>query len=109
MSVYIKNGTPLQGPSLCETCVSGHVERGYRENEQLVMCEATYFGHRVHFPIRECSSYTERKRQTLRQLEKIAWILEAKNNKRVAGFVAPGGEDVDNQEIELIISAPNNL
>lgn len=108
MNVYVKNGTPVRGPSLCETCVNGHIERGYRENEQLVMCEATYFGHRVQFPVRECSSYTERKRQTLLQLEKIAWIFEAKGNKRVAGFVAPGTEEKSNEDIELIISAPNH-
>jgi hypothetical protein len=106
MGVYVKNGTPPFGPSLCESCVNGHVERGYRENEELVMCEATYFGHRVQFPVRECSSYTEKKRQTLRQLEKIAWIFEAKGNKRVAGFVAPGSEENDDKDIELIVSAP---
>jgi len=70
------------------------------------MCEATYFGHVVRFPVRECSSYTERKRQRLRDMEKIAWTLEAKGNKRVKGFVAPAeGEE---NEIELIISAPGN-
>jgi hypothetical protein len=109
MSVYVKNGTPVQGRSLCETCVNGHIERGYRENEQLVMCEATYFGHRVHFVVRECSSYTERKRKTLRELEKIAWVFQAKGNKRIAGFVAPGSSDDEQQDIELIVTAPNSL
>ena len=30
MSVYVKNGTPLHGASLCDTCVNAHIERGYR-------------------------------------------------------------------------------
>ena len=108
MSVYVKNGASRGNSSLCESCVNGHIERGYRENEEMIICEATYFGHRVYFRVRECSNYTERKRQRLCDMEEIAWILEPRGGKRVAGFVAPGEERKDAEEIELIITAPNN-
>jgi hypothetical protein len=108
MSVHVKKGTPRFGPSLCDTCSSGHVLRGCRENEQMVVCEATYLGHSVPFPVKECSSYAEKKQRTLRDLEKMAWILEAKGNKRVPGFVAPGTGQQGTGEIEMIISAPGN-
>lgn len=55
MGVYVKDGTPLHGKSLCEGCVNAHIERGYRESETLIFCQATNPEHRVRFPVRECS------------------------------------------------------
>ena len=60
MSVYVKNGTPLHAESLCESCANSHIERGYRESETLVFCQATNPEHRVKFRVRECSSHTEK-------------------------------------------------
>jgi hypothetical protein len=37
MSFNVKNGTPMHGPSLCETCERAHIVRGYRESELLVV------------------------------------------------------------------------
>jgi len=104
MSIYVRNGTPQSGQSLCETCVNAHIENGHRENEQLVICEQTYPDHRVLFRVRQCSGYTEQKRQTLKQMEDIAWVVTANGGKRTTGFRQPGS---DENEIELIIQAPN--
>lgn len=49
MSVKVKNGTPVYGPSLCETCEM-----------------------QVKFPVRECSRYVSQGRQRLRDMEEIA-------------------------------------
>jgi hypothetical protein len=106
MGVNVKNGTTPYGPSLCETCVHGHIERGYRETEERTYCEATYRTHRVLFPVRECSAYTERKRQTLKQMEDIAWLLEPRGPKRVAGFAPPGSANDGDNAIELILTEP---
>jgi len=32
MSVNVKNGTPMHGPSLCETCTRAHVAKGFRQS-----------------------------------------------------------------------------
>jgi len=108
MGVYVKNRTPVYGPSLCETCTSGHIERGYRESEVTVICQRTYPEHRVRFRVRECSGYTEIKRQSLKQMEDIAWTIMAKGIKRRTGFVRPGSSEDEREEIELIIQAPGN-
>lgn len=100
MSVNVRNGTPIHGPSLCATCVHAHIERGYRESEQVTFCRLTYFDHRVTFPVRSCTNYTEMKRQTLRQMEDIAWILMPREGKRVPGFVRPD-EIAEGHEIEI--------
>jgi len=33
MSVNVKNGTPLHGPSLCESCMNAHILSGFSESE----------------------------------------------------------------------------
>jgi hypothetical protein len=105
MDVRIKNGTPLHSESLCETCSRAHIERGYGEGELLVVCQATYLEHRVEFRIRECSGYLEKRRQTLYQMEQIAWILAPREGKRKAGFVT-AREMEEESEVELFLSEP---
>lgn len=58
------------------------------------------------FKIRECTNYLEIKRQTLRQMEEIAWVLSPRQGKRKAGFV-PAGELKKESEIELILNEPD--
>ncbi|MGO9588698.1 MAG: hypothetical protein ACLP3K_01455 [Candidatus Acidiferrales bacterium] len=100
MSVNVKDGTPVYGPSLCETCVNAHVERGYRETDLVIFCQATYFEHGVRFRVRECSNYVEKKRQRLKDMEEVAWVLMPRDGKRVAGFVPP--EEVpEDERIEI--------
>jgi hypothetical protein len=104
MGVKVKNGTPLHGKSLCETCVHAQIQKGFRESEEHVLCTASYEGHRVPFPVRECTHYTEIKRQTLKQMEEIAWILSPGGTKRRAGFVAPPDVQKEERDFELILS-----
>jgi len=103
MSVKVKNGTPVHGPSLCETCTRAHFVKGYRESEVLVVCQAIYPERRVTFAVSECSSYVNKIRNTLIEMERIAWTLAPRGPKRKAGFVAPHGPDGDEREIELVL------
>jgi len=103
MAIRIKNGTPVFGESLCDSCSKSHIERGYRENEKLVYCEATYYSHRVPFQVRECSAYVEKSRQTLSQMEEIAWILAPRGSKRRAGFIPANERHKDAETIELVL------
>jgi hypothetical protein len=36
MSVNVQNGTPRDGPSLCDSWANVHVARGYRTSEAVV-------------------------------------------------------------------------
>lgn len=101
MGIHVKNGTPLHGPSLCETCSNAHIERGYRANEELTLCGANYPMHGVRFPVRECTSYVDKNRQDLCQMEKMAWILAPRGPKRRAGFVHATDLMNEDGEIEL--------
>ena len=103
MRVYIRNGTPLDGPSLCETCSLAYLTRGYRQGEEIVVCRAVEPALRLSFRVRECSLYTDKARQTLWEMERIAWTLAPRGSKRQAGFLPPGQVMQEQQETELIL------
>lgn len=102
MSVYVKNGTPRNGESLCQSCSNSHIERGYLESEATVFCQATNPEHRVRFRIRECSSYIEKQKQTLWQMQKIAWVLAERGGRKV-GFVPAKELQKRADEVEIIL------
>lgn len=108
MGVYVKDGTPLHGKSLCEGCVNAHIERGYRESETLIFCQATNPEHRVRFPVRECSGYTEKQKQTLWQMQKVAWILDERGGRKV-GFVPAAELEKRTNEVEIILDKESSL
>ena len=104
MSVKVKGGTPVYGPSLCETCERALTVKGYRENEKLVVCQAMWPEREVKFPVQECSGYASKGRESLDEMKKIAWMLQPRGPKRQAGFVAPShDDDKDESEIELVL------
>jgi hypothetical protein len=105
MSVNVKNGTPVHGPSLCATCSNAHIEKGYRASQELVFCSANYPMHRVPFPIRECTGYLDKTRQDIKAMEQMAWILAPRGPKRKAGFVHSSELRNEEDEIELILNA----
>jgi uncharacterized cysteine cluster protein YcgN (CxxCxxCC family) len=105
MDVRIKNGSPLHGESLCETCSRAHITRGFSESQKVVVCQAIYPERHVPFKVCDCTSYLEVKRQSLKQMEEIAWVLMPREGKRKAGFV-PAREMEEESEIELFLSEP---
>jgi len=105
MSVYIKNGTPLHGPSLCETCTYAHIVKGYRESETISMCTYGSPTVKISFPVRECTSHTDKTHEPLYEMKKAAWELLPRGSKRQAGFYAPGtSENEGSDDLELILS-----
>jgi hypothetical protein len=103
MGVYVKDGTPLDRPSLCETCCNAHLVRGYRASEEVVLCTANNPSRRVRFRVRECTSFIDKNRQSLYEMEKVAWILATGGPKRAAGFVRAGEVADAGREIELAL------
>jgi hypothetical protein len=103
MTVNIRNRTPTHGPSLCDTCFGSLVVEGYRESEKVVICQATWPEKQLLFPVRECSTYEDKGRQTLRPMEDIARTLFPRGPKRQAGFVAPGETNESERDIELVL------
>jgi hypothetical protein len=97
MSIYIKNGTPLRGSSLCESCSRSFIARGYGETELVVVCQALWPEQRMHFPVRARAAYLEKNKPTYKEMEEIAIVLDRVALKRDAGFVRLD-ETVDKSE-----------
>jgi hypothetical protein len=103
MGIYVKNGTPVNGPSLCESCSRGFVARGYSETELVVVCQSLWPERRMHFPVRACTAYVEKNRPTIKDMEDMAVVLDRVALKRDAGFVCPEEAAISGEKIELIL------
>jgi hypothetical protein len=68
-----------------------------------VICRATWPEKEVLFPVRECSTYEDKGRQTLRQMEDITWTLVPRGPKRQAGFIAPRDTNESERDNELVL------
>lgn len=103
MGIYIKNGTPVNAESLCESCSRAFIARGYSETELVSICQALWPERRMHFPVRTCTAYVEKNKPTIKQMEDIAIVLDRVALKRNAGFVYLDETENSGEKIELIL------
>jgi len=92
-----KGGTPEGCESLCRSCTRGHIITGFRASEEEVFCRAFYIEREIHFPVRACTFYEDRRLATKTEMEEIAWHLRSTNGKptRNLGFGRPNSESTD--------------
>jgi len=93
VNIKVLNGTPRDGESLCRTCRYVHLQKGYRDSEEMIYCDWSQT-KRILFNVRECTDYTDRTVPSKYDMEKIAWILEIKGG-RAMGFTPPKPEVLD--------------
>ena len=105
MSIYVKNGTPVGKPSLCESCSRAFIARGYSETELVAICQALWPERRMQFPVRACTAYVEKNKPTFKEMEDMALVLDRVALKRDAGFVRVSENDNDGKQIELILDS----
>ena len=85
------NGKLQEGASLCQTCAHAQIVQGYAESERRIWCTYGRWDHPepIRFAVKECTEYLGREQTSLRQMEKMAWILLSKKGGRPPGFVTP--------------------
>jgi len=86
----VKGGTPVGSESLCRTCSSAHIMRGYRESELLTICYRVEPNIVVPFMIYECSGYYDKNRPSWNQMQKLAIHVQPGNTLKPAGFKTAG-------------------
>jgi hypothetical protein len=89
-TAYIKNGTPVGTGSLCKTCSYAHIMTGYRESEQVTMCNAIHPNIVVPFLMYECSGYYDKNRPTWNQMQNLAIDVVTTPIKPVGFKSGPG-------------------
>jgi hypothetical protein len=90
VKVTVKGGTPEGCESLWRSCTRGHIITGFRVSEEEVFCRTFFVEREIHFPVRECTFYEDKRLATKQEMEEIAWHLRSTNGKplRNLGFVA---------------------
>jgi hypothetical protein len=87
--VKIREGTVTDDATpLCPTCRYATIVRGSRLNDEIVEC-SQLMGRaaRINFAVVRCSSYSDRRRPSIREMEEIAWILRSDERRKTVGFV----------------------
>ena len=101
-TIYVKNGTPLDAQSKCESCLHAHIMRGFRESEEMVYCTVAYGPPlRVPFKVYECSSHLDRNRPTWKQMEDLAIEIQPLSSAKPAGFRRGANDKADDEAEEL--------
>jgi len=89
MQAKVRDGTPQHGePSLCVSCRHATVVRGMRVEDEIVECSELWSDRKfIRFPVRSCSSYSDRRQPLLKDMEEMAWILRSNGRNGRIGFV----------------------
>ena len=110
VTVRVKGGTPEGCESLCRTCTRGHIITGFRATEVEVYCRTFYIEREIHFPVRECTFYEDRRLASKEDMEEIAWRLRSTTTKpnQSLGFVSATQLQEIESEDSGIAPAANN-
>lgn len=102
MAVIIRNGKPQATESLCNSCYWAHIQRGFAESEEVILCAFLRQARLVPFKVSQCTDYNDKRVPSRRDMEEIAWIIRTKDVNRQVGF-AQESEVEETQEAELEI------
>jgi len=94
----IKNGTLIEGESLCRTCRNAHIQKGFRESEEAVFCAWGQL-RAVTFKVADCTDYSNRLVPYRWELEKMALLINIDPARKPAGFRA-GAAFVAREEMD---------
>lgn len=102
MTVVIRSGKPQTTESLCNSCYSAHMQRGFAESEETILCAFLRPARVVPFKVSQCTDYADKRIPSRRDMEEIAWIIRTKDVNRPVGF-ANDVETESSEEDELEI------
>ena len=102
ITLKIKNGTLVEGESLCRTCRNAHIQKGFRESEEAIFCTWGSF-RPVRFKVADCTDYSNRLVPYRWELEKMALLINLDPARKPVGFrgatgFAPSDEEEEEQE-----------
>jgi hypothetical protein len=89
MRVKIQGGTAQHGETpLCQTCRYATIVKGVKLSDEIVECAQLAYGRgRITFPVTYCTTYSDRRQPSLREMEEIAWVLRTNARLNEIGFV----------------------
>jgi hypothetical protein len=100
--VKIKNGTLVEGESLCRTCRSAHIQKGFRESEEAIFCTFSRL-RAVPFKVAECTDYENRNVPYRWELEKMALLINVDPARKRAGFKVGAAAHEEDEEDDYFV------
>src|SRR5579863_5208625 len=103
MSIIIRNGKRQVSESLCSSCYWSHIQRGFAESEEVILCAFLRPARLVPFKVSQCSDYNDKRVPSKADMEEIAWIIRTKDVNRQVGFTKKEMDDDTKKEDDLEI------
>lgn len=99
--IRIRSGTPQGAESLCNSCYWAHIQHGFADSEEVVLCAFLRHARLVPFKVSQCTDYHDKRIPSKREMEDIAWIIRTKDINRAVGF-ASNNETGEDGELEIV-------
>jgi hypothetical protein len=101
--IKIRNGKAQLTESLCNSCYWAHIQRGFAESEEVILCAFLRPARLVPFKVSQCTDYYDKRIPSKTDMEEIAWIIRTKDVTRNVGFAkeaeSPNEKEDDVAEI----------
>ena len=89
--------------SLCSSCHWAHIQHGFAESEEAVLCVFLRPARMVPFKVSQCTDYTDKRIPSRRDMEEIAWIIPTKRVNGSMGFAAKDdASEAQDDELEIV-------
>ncbi len=105
MTTKIKWALPPEGETLCRTCRHAHIQRGFRESEEVILCGFGTPLRAVPFKVAECTDFADRCVPERWEMERMALLINVPRARKPAGFrtgVGFAGPEEDEEEEEPV-------
>ena len=99
-TIVMKKAALQDEQSLCGSCYWAHIQRGFRESEEVVFCCFSKF-RPVPFKVADCTDFSNKTVPTREQMERIALIIPTKPARQPTGFPGIGFRAEDEEEGEM--------
>jgi len=73
--IRIRSGTPQSAEPLCNSCYWAHLQRGFAESEEVVLCAFLRPARSVPFKVSQCTDYNDKRLPSKQDREDIAGII----------------------------------
>jgi hypothetical protein len=109
ITLKVKNGTLVEGESLCRTCRHAHIQKGFRESEEAVFCALLTPFRAVPFKVADCTDFSNKLVPYRWELEKMALLINIDPARKPLGFRTGSGfaakVDSDDEDEEDSVSS----
>lgn len=102
-TIVMKKAALRDEESLCRACYWAHIQKGFRESEELVFCCFSQL-RKVPFKVADCTDFSSKNVPTREQMEKLALLIPTRPARKKTGFAGVGfaGEQTEDENAELV-------